>query len=419
MIDAVVDAGGARSPRDARPHPTRHASREWRGRVGAPDITPGDVRRAGAPVIRPVIGRRERAAFVRLPWRIYDGDPAWVPPLMHDVNGAMNRAKHPFHAHAEVEYFLAWRGRRTVGRIAAIINHRSTTFHDDRVAFFGLFECENDDVAARALLDAAETWARERGMSALRGPMNLSTNDELYSPGVLIDGFARPPSVLMAHSPRYYAPLLEAAGYTPAKDLLAYWLTGTEPPERLVRGAERIAARVGVTVRPLDMRRFESDVSAVQQVYNAAWEQNWGFVPMTDSEISHMAQQLRPVVSPTLCAIAEKDGEPVGFILGLPDFNQALRHVDGRLLPFGILKLLWHRRKIDAIRVLTLGLKPAFRNKGLDALLILHIWREGVRLGHPRAECSWILEDNWEMRRGLERIGAHVHKTYRVYEKTL
>lgn len=370
-------------------------------------------------VVRPMAGRRERLQFIRLPWQIYADDPAWVPPLIHDVKSVLDRAKHPFHEHSDVEYFLAWRGDRAVGRVAVIVNHRSTGFHDDRVGFFGLFECEDNDAVARALLGAAETWARERGMTALRGPVNLSTNDDLYSPGVLVDGFDRPPAVLMAHSPRYYASLIEAAGYAAAKDLLAYGLSGTEPPERLVRSAERIAKRAGVVIRSLDMRRFDSDVSAVQQVYNSAWDRNWGFVPMTDTEISHMAKQLRPVVSPTLCAIAEKDGEPVGFILALPDFNQALRRIDGRLLPVGIFKLLWYQRKIDAIRVLTLGLKPAYRGKGLDALLILHVWREGVRLGKPRAECSWILEDNGEMRRGLERIGASVHKTYRVYEKAL
>lgn len=372
-----------------------------------------------AIVVRPVAGRRDRSAFIHLPWRLYAEDPAWVPPLIRDVKNVTDRSRHPLYQHADVEYFLATRDDRVVGRIAAIVNHRSTAFHDDRVGFFGLFECEPDELVARALLDTAADWVGRRGMTTMRGPVNLSTNDELGSPGVLIDGFEHPPSVLMTHARPYYASLIEAAGFTAAKDLFAYTLSGTEPPARLVRGAERIAMRAGVVVRPLDLRRFERDVAAIQQVYNSAWERNWGFVPMTDAEISHMARELRPVVKPTLCALVEKDGEPIGFILALPDFNQPLRRINGRLFPLGLFKLLWHRRSIDAIRVLTLGLKPEYRNKGLDALLILHVWREGVRLGHPKAECSWVLEDNLEMRRGLERIGAHVYKTYRVFERTV
>src|SRR5690606_6565782 len=164
---------------------------------------------------------------------------------------------------------------------------------------------------------------------------------------------------------------------------------------------------------------FDAEVAAIQDIYNSAWERNWGFVPMTEREIRFLAKQLKPVVHPDLCAIAEFRGEPVGFALGLPDYNQALRHVNGRLLPFGLLKFLWHRRRIDAARVLTLGIKPGHRHKGLDALLILHLWREGVRSGYSKGECSWILEDNWDMRRGLERIGATVYKTYRVFEKPL
>jgi GNAT superfamily N-acetyltransferase len=376
--------------------------------------------RSGAAVeVRPVQGRGDRDAFLRLPWRIYEDDPAWVPPLLHDVRTLLDPDKHPFHRHADVQCFLAWRGGNPVGRIAAIVNRAHIDFHEERAGFFGLWETIDDVAVSNALLQTAERWLVERGMHTVRGPFNLSSNDELYSGGVLIDGFGFPPIVMMAHSPPYYASLLEGAGYEKSKDLLSYWLAGEQPPERLTRGAERILRREGITIRSIDMRRFDEEVAIVQDIYNSAWERNWGFLPMTGEEIEHMARQLRPVVNPRLCAIAEADGEPVGFALGLPDYNQALRHVNGRLFPFGLLKLLWYRRKIDAARVLTLGVKRGYRSKGLDALLILHIWREGVRAGYAKGECSWILEDNWDMRRGLERIGATVYKTYRVYEKQL
>jgi GNAT superfamily N-acetyltransferase len=375
--------------------------------------------RAVPPVlVRIVRGRGDLKAFLHLPWRIYAHDPVWVPPLLHDVRSVMSR-KHPFHAHADVEYFLAWKGARVVGRIAAIVNRRHVEFHDEPVGFFGLFEAEDDADVARALLAAAETWVARRGMKAIRGPMNLSTNDELYSPGVLVDGFDTPPVVLMAHTPAYYPALLEAAGYTKAKDLIAYWLNEGEPPERIVRSLERIGARAGVTLRPLDMSRFDREVAAIQEIYNSAWERNWGFVPMTAEEIAHLAKQLRPVVKPSMCALAQHGDTPVGFVLALPDYNQALRHLDGRLFPFGVVRLLWYRRSIDAARVITLGLTPGYRNKGLDAMLIQYIWRECVRAGHPKGECSWILEDNLEMRRGIERSGGRAYKTYRVFEKPL
>jgi hypothetical protein len=254
-------------------------------------------------------------------------------------------------------------------------------------------------------------------MTTIRGPVNLSTNDELYSPGVLIDGFDSPPVILMAHTPRYYAHLLESAGYQKAKDLLAFWLRGPEPPERLVRAMDRVVQRSGATLRPLNLRRFDEEVAIIQDIYNDAWEQNWGFVPMTEAEIVFLAKSLRPVINANMCAIAEVDGEPIGFGLTLPDFNQVLRHIDGRLLPFGFLKLLWYKRKIDQARVLTLGLKSGYRHSGLDAAIILRMYHENVRAGYPEGECSWILEDNWEMRRGMERIGGEVYKTYRVFEK--
>ncbi len=372
----------------------------------------------GGVTVRPVAGKRELKLFKRLPWRIYRDDPQWVPPLMMDVNTVIG-GKHPFHQHAQVEYFLAWRGERPVARVAAIVNCIHNDFHGDRLGFFGLFEAEDDAEAVSALLGAAEDWLRARGMERVQGPMNLSTNEELCSPGIQLDGFDRPPMVMMTHTRPYYPRLVEAAGYGKAKDLLAYWLKDGTPPRRLVEGVARLQRAEGVVLRSLDMKHFDADVERVKSIYNSAWEKNWGFVPMTNPEFDHMAKSLKPVVEPRLVLIAEIKGEPVAFAIALPDLNQVLRRMNGRLFPFGILKLLWYKRKIDAARVITLGIKPGFRKKGLDAMMYLRLFQDGPPIGFPRAECSWILEDNWEMRRGLERMGATVYKTYRVYEKAL
>ncbi len=379
----------------------------------APTRSPSGLR------VRPVADKRERRIFKRLPWRIYRDDPHWVAPLMMDVNTVVD-GKHPFHAHADVALFLAWRAERPVGRIAAVVNRLHNDFHGDKLGFFGLFEVEDDAEAAAALLATAERWLAERGMDRIQGPMNFSTNEELCSPGIQLDGFDHPPLIMMTHGRPYYQRLVEAAGYEKAKDLLAYWLADHHPPKRLVDGVGRLQRAEGIVLRTLDMKHFDRDVELVKAVYNSAWEQNWGFVPMTDPEFEHMAKSLKPVVEPNLVLIAEKDGEAVGFAIGLPDFNQALRHVrSGRLFPFGLFKLLWYKRKINVARVITLGLKPAYRHKGLDAMMFLQLFLDGPKHGYMQGECSWILEDNWAMRRGMERMGGEIYKTYRVYEKAL
>jgi GNAT superfamily N-acetyltransferase len=369
--------------------------------------------------IHPVHGRRDLDAFIKLPWRIYRDDPRWVPPLLYEVRKVLDRSRHPFHAHADVEYYLARRQGRVVGRIAAFVNHRFNEFHDLRAGHFGFFECADDQEAARALLDTARDWCRGRGMDVLQGPFNFSTNDELYSPGVLVEGYEHPPVMLMAHTPPYYARLLEGCGFAKARDLISFWIAGEAPPERLVRGVDHMKARHNVVVRPLDLSRFKQEIGRIKEIYHSAWERNWGFVPMTDPEFDYLAGSLRPVVDPRFCVLAEIEGEPVGFGLQLPDLNRAMKAMNGRLLPLGWLKFLLHKRKIDALRVLTLGVKPQHRHKGLDAMLILHLFTEGLKRGFRGAECSWILEDNLPMRRGLERIGARAYKTYRVYEKAL
>jgi GNAT superfamily N-acetyltransferase len=364
--------------------------------------------------------RRDLRRFIHLPWQIYQSDPAWVPPLVREQWKVLDRNRHPFHRHAEVEYFLAWRGSRVAGRIAAILNPRYNEFHGERIGFFGFFESDEDPEAAAALLETAERWLSERGMDSIVGPMNFTTNDESHSPGILIEGFEDPPFILMAHGRPYYRRLLEWSGYQKAKDLLAYRIASNTPPARITKAVGRIEKGIaGLKIREVSLRRLAEDVEIVQEVYNHAWERNWGFVPLTEAEIAHLAEELKPILEPKYALIASVHGKPVGFSLTLPDFNQALRHVNGRLFPTGFLKLLWHARRINRARVFALGLRQEFRGTGIDAVFYLRTFEASQELGHTTGESSWILEDNWKMRRALEKVGAMAYKTYRVYVKDL
>lgn len=355
--------------------------------------------------------------FIDLAWTFNAADPAWVPPLRMVVKGILSR-KHPFHEHADVAYLLAERDGRPVGRIAAIVNHRHNEYHGERTGFFGFFECEDRADTARMLVDAAAAWVRARGMERIRGPMNFSTNEEC---GLLVDGFETPPTIMMTHNPRYYPALLEGAGLHKAKDLLAYLVPTNRAPERLVRSVDRMMERAGVRIRSLEIKNFRREVATVMDVYNSAWQHNWGFVPMTPAEFEFMAKELKPVVDPDFCLLAEDaNGQAIGFSLTLPDLNQALRHVpDGRLFPFGLLKLLWHRRHINQARMITLGFRPGWQHLGLGTAFYLRTFQVGERKGYQTGEGSWILEDNWEMRRAMEKVGAHVWKTYRIYDREL
>ncbi len=359
---------------------------------------------------------RDLRAFIGLPYDLHRRDPLWVPVLRRDVATLVSRGKNPFFEHAEAAYFLARQDGRVAGRIAAIENRLHNEFHGDRVGFFGLFESVDDKAVAGALLEAAAEWLRSRGLTLVRGPASFSTNDEC---GLLVDGFETPPVLMMPHNPRHYATLIEGAGFAKAKDLLVYQTTDDKLPPRLVEGTEVLKQRYGVTTRPLDMKRFDEEVETVKRLYNASWEKNWGFVPMTDGEIDHLAKQLRPVVVPEMVIFAEREGSPVGFAVALPDLNVALKlNPSGRLFP-GILRVLWASRTINRIRVALLGALPEWRGKGVDALLYRGIWEAGYAKGFRWAEAGWILEDNFAMRNGLVRMGFEVYKTYRLYDRAL
>lgn len=357
--------------------------------------------------------------FVRLPHRLYAGTGQWVAPLTRDVKEMFDPRKHPFHSHSEAQPFVARKGGRAVGRIAAIHNRNHVAFHQEPVGFFGFFESEDDPAVAEALFATAAGWLRERGLETMRGPASFSTNEEA---GLLIEGFEHAPAVMMPYNPEYYVRLVEGAGFEKAKDLLAYKLDSNVPPEMLVERERKLAARLGVRIRSLRMGEFEAELDRVRDIYNRAWEKNWGFVPMTDAEIDHMARQLKPLVArlPEQVIFAENEnGDAVGFTLWLRDYNRALRHAKGRLFPFGIVKVLRHMRDIDSCRVVTLGLVPEVRGQGIDSLLIMALFRFGSAAGIEVGEFSWILEDNVPMRKPLERIGSEVYKRYRIYDRAL
>ncbi|NNF07265.1 MAG: N-acetyltransferase [Candidatus Eisenbacteria bacterium] len=366
--------------------------------------------------IEKVQSKRDLHAFVTFPWKIYKNDPKWVPPLIGDVKKLLSN-KNPFMEHGAIESYLAKRNGKVVGRISAVRNAAHETFHRESVGFFGFFECIDDIEVARALMDQAKARVKSWGLNAILGPMSPSTNDEC---GLLVDGYDTPPMILMAHNPPYYAKLMEELGLVKAKDMYAYIITSDTVPERLVRGAKIAKKRnPDVVVRPMDKKNFEAEVKIFRDVYNQAWEKNWGFVPMTDAEIDHMSAALKPAVDPGLIRIAEVDGKPVGFALGLPDMNQAIRHANGRLFPFGLIKLLWQARKINQARIVALGLVEGYRRSGIDVILYHDLFAYGMEKGINTGEFSWILEDNVAMLKPLESMGASIYKTYRIYEGTL
>ena len=372
--------------------------------------------------IRPVRTRRELKRFVKVPFRLHRDSEQWVPPLVFERMQFLDRKKNPWFEHGEAEYFLAERQGEVVGRVAAISNRLHNETHGDRVGFFGFFETVDDQALADALLQTAAEWCRGKGHDVLRGPASFSVNDEC---GVLVDGFDTPPTLMMPHNPRYYVTLLERAGFVKDKDLWVYE-GGSEQhyvpvPERLARGTELIRQRMGITIRPLDMKHFDGEVERIKVLYNAAWEKNWGFVPLTEHEIDHLAEQFKPVVIPEMVPIAEKDGKVIGFGIALPDLNVVFRgNRSGRMFPV-ILKLLWalKAKKIHRARILLLGVLPEYRGKGVDAMLYHWIWTKSGEREIYWGEAGWILEDNPAMNAGLEKMTFRVYKTYRLYDRPL
>jgi GNAT superfamily N-acetyltransferase len=373
--------------------------------------------------IRRVESKGERRQFLDVPYRLYATEPLWVPPLRMERRDHIDPKKNPFFEHADVQFFLALRDGRPVGRISAHIDHNLNEFQDNRWGLFGFFECEDDPEAARALIDTADAWLRERGRDTMVGPMDYTTNDEC---GLLIEGHDRPPLILCPWQYPYYQRLLEeACGLDKAMDLLM-WELHIEGKENVHPAIWDMAAEVerkhGIIVRPMRKRDLDNEVSKFLEVYNAAWENNWASVPLTEKEVRHYAKQLKPVLDENWAMIAERKdtGEVVGAALTLPDFNQVLRHVkDGRLLPFGWLAALRNRKNIDRVRVFALGVKPEYQHTGVAARMYEMHFEAAARTPQSWGEMGWILETNKAMNRAMEGMGGKVVRRYRVYQREL
>lgn len=374
-------------------------------------------------VLERVESRADLKRFLDVPLAVYAGDPAWVQPLRFERLEHLDPRKNPYFGVAEVAYWTARRGQRPVGRISAQVNRAHLERHRDATGHFGFLEAIDDPGVFAALTAAAEAWLAERGLHRVVGPFSLSVNDES---GLLVDGFDTPPYLMMGHARPYYAGHLEACGYRKAVDMIAYlYDLASEPPAAVGKAIERLGRERGVRIRPLDMGRYREEVETVAEIFNDAWADNWCFVPLSAPDIAFLAKNLRPLISPGHAAIAERDGEALAMAVTLPNLNEAIADLGGRLLPFGWAKLLWRLkvRGVETARLPLMGVRRRFQNSPLGAALALGVI-DSVRRYHAAhgtkwGELSWVLEDNVRVRRIIEMLGAVPYKTYRMFEKGL
>jgi hypothetical protein len=374
--------------------------------------------------VRAVRSSKEQKQFLELPYQLYKGHPHWVPQLRLAQKDILNTDKHPFYKTSDAEKFLAFRGNKVVGRVMAIFNRAHNDFQKEQAGFFGFFEVETDFEAAKKLLDAAAAWLKAKGAECLRGPVNPSTN---YECGLLVEGFDKDPTVMMSYNFDYYKELFERYGLRKVNDLHAYEIgvSSFNMSEKLKRVADRLKSRYHIQLRNINLKDFKNEVQIVREIYNDAWSNNWGFVPVSEDEFNHLANDLKQIVDPSVVFVAEHTAEgsaasrPIGFFLAVPDMNRALKKTNGNLLPTGLLKLLWHSRKIDYIRIITMGVVKEFQPLGIAAVFYDEIYRRAVTGKFKNGEMSWILENNTMMQRSAELIGGSVSKVYRIYEKSL
>jgi hypothetical protein len=371
--------------------------------------------------IIPVQGRSLLDRFIRLPERVHKDDPHYIAPLHMERQEALT-AKNPFFGHAEVQFWLARKDGRDVGRISAQIDRHALALRPDDPGMFGMIAAENDPAVFKALLETVQSWLRERGMTRMQGPFNLNINEET---GLLVDGFDTPPMLLMGHDKPYIAAQLEELGLRKIKDVYAYLYDVTVDLPPSVRRLLSRPLPPGVTVRRIDFKRYNEEIRTVTDIFNDAWANNWGFVPLSEAETDYLAKSLKPLLDPRLASVVERNGVPVGFLVGLPNLNEAIRGLDGKLLPFGWAKLLW-RLKVGGVKTARVPLMGVRRSAAQDVigsllpfLMIDAVRKEAMKMGFTHIELSWILEDNLPMRRMNESLGAKAYKTYRVYEKGL
>ena len=364
----------------------------------------------------------DRDAFIKLPWKIYANDPVWVPPLVIERKEFLDREKHPFFEHGKAEFFLARRDGELVGRIAASDDPKYNELHGSNLGCFGMFESIDDPEVANALFEAAEQWLRDLGRDEIMGPIDYSTN---YLCGLLVDGFQHPPMLLTSHNPPSYSRLIEGWGFEKVMDFFAWWFA--EPANAAARLRKLSGALKKrpekVTLRQINLRDIAGEASRIRAIYNQAWAKNWGFVPFSEKEFAYMTNEMKPLLLPDLVWLAEIGGEPVGFILCVPDINAALKKINGRLttfgLPIGLGKLLYYKSRLKTVRLVALGVVPKYRRHGIAEMLVLHIIENAMLKRGFIGECSLILENNVMMNRFLEAIGAEKYKTYRIYRRSL
>ncbi|MCE7060995.1 hypothetical protein [Dyadobacter sp. CY343] len=362
----------------------------------------------------------ELKKFIDFPHDLYKNDKNYVPELFIAQKDMLTPGKHPFYEHSQVQPMLAYDGDKIVGRVAAILNTNHNAFTERNDGFFGFFDTIEDQETVDLLIGEATKWIKEKGADTLRGPVNLSTNDTC---GLLIEGFDRPPVAMMPYNAPYYQTLLENSGLVKNTDLFAYEIIQASVNERSVKLVDALEARLqrsGVVIRKINLKKFDEEVAKIREVYNSAWDKNLGFVPMTENEFNYLAKDLKMVLDADYCLVAEKDNKLVGFILGIPDINQILIKIKrGRLLPTGIFKLLLGKKNIKGLRVLTLGVVEDFRKMGIEACLYGRIIQNGRARGIVKAECSWMLEDNFLINHAIEQINGTLYKKYRLYEKPI
>jgi len=365
-----------------------------------------------------VTTKQERKQFLNFPYQHYSDDEHWIAPLKMEQKKLIDEENNPFYEDGEIALFLAEQDGEICGRIAAIQDRRYNKHHDNKTGFFGFFECIDDQPVADLLLKVASDWLRQRGHTDILGPANPSMMDEI---GILVDGFEYDPSFMMPYHKPYYDKLLKNAGLQKEMDMYAFRVTqATVNLDRMYRAEEIVRRRLPkFNLREVDTKNLDEEVEIVQHIFNKAWSGNWGFIPLKKAEIQDLAKDLKLILDPKVAHIAEIDGEPVAFSIGLPDLNQALKHMDGTLFPTGSFKLLWHRRNIDQIRTALMGVIPKYQGKGIDAMLHKEAIINGREVGYKSSELSWVLESNKSMIQVAEKIGAHIEKTYRMYNKGL
>ncbi|MBO6585859.1 MAG: hypothetical protein JJ953_07115 [Gracilimonas sp.] len=363
--------------------------------------------------------KEEKKRFTNFIYPFYEGEEHWVPPLRMDQKKLIDTNKNPFFNNAEIALFLAEKDGKDVGRIAAIIDHRFNEFHGTKTGHFGFFESINDQHTTNLLFRVAEDWLRDKGMNKVVGPASPSMMDTI---GVLIDGFDKDPYIMMPYNFSYYDELIKNAGFQKEMDMYAYIVdTETVAVERMNRAMEIVKKRLpDIEIRPVNLKKMDSEIKIVREIFNKAWKDNWGFIPLTEEEFQAAGKDLKMIVDTDYAHIAEIKGEPVAFSIGLPNINEILKDMNGKLFPFGFIKLLWGKSRVQGLRTALMGVLPEWQGKGIDALLHQRSIQNGLETeGKTISELSWILESNPEMIRVAERIGGTLDKTYRMYAKEL